>query len=95
MTAFIEYYRWAYVGVSMHVYGCCKPMSTQRESICCHDIEETKSLIDDSHIEMLPSYITQHADFSNVCLCRAVLTETLYGHRHQYGSADVPADENR
>ena len=75
--------------------GCCKPMSTQRESICCHDIEETKSLIDDSHIEMRPSCITQHADFSNVCLCRAVLTVSLHGHRYHYGSADVPTDENR
>ena len=75
--------------------GCCKAMSTQRESVCCHNIEEMKSLIDGSHIEMRPSCITQHADFNNVCLCRAVLTLSLYGHRHHYGSADVPADENR
>ena len=25
-------------------------------------------------------------DFSNVCLCRAVLTVALYSHRHRYGS---------
>ena len=46
--------------------GCCKAMSTQREFVCYHDIKEIKSLIEDSHLEMRPSCITQHADFSNV-----------------------------
>ena len=57
--------------------------------------EEIKSFIEDFHLKMHPSCITQHADFSNVRFCRAVLTVFLYGHRHHYGSADVPADENR
>ena len=26
--------------------GCCKAMSMQREPVCCHDIEEIKSLIE-------------------------------------------------
>ena len=28
--------------------------------------------------------ITEYQDFSNVCLCRAVLTVSLYSHRHRY-----------
>ena len=61
--------------------GCCNAISKQSESVCFfHDIEEIKSLIDDSHLVMRPSRITQHADFSNICLCRAVSTVSLYGH---------------
>ena len=42
-----------------------------------------------------PDCITEHVDFSTVCLNRAVLTVALYSHRHRYGTSDVPADENR
>ena len=41
-------------------------MSTQRESVCCHNIEEIISLMEDSHLEMCLSCITQHADFNSV-----------------------------
>ena len=34
------------------VVAVIKAMYMQRESVCCHDIEEIKSLIDDAHIEM-------------------------------------------
>ena len=66
-------------------------MSTQRESICCHEIEQTNRLLS------LPSApcITQHVDFRNVCLCRSVLTVALYSHLYHYESAEVPDDENR
>ena len=52
-------------------------MSTQRESVCCYDIEEIKSLIEDFHLEMHPSCITQHADFSNMGSCRATVLIVL------------------
>ena len=50
-------------------------------------------LLDDT--ESRPQCITQHADFNDVCLCRAFLTVSLYSHRHRYGTNDVPTDENR
>ena len=68
------------MGIGACACGCCKAKSPQRESICCHDIEEIKSLIEDSHLKMCLSCITQHADLNNVCLCRAVLTVSLYDH---------------
>ena len=42
-----------------------------------------------------PSCIMQHVDFASVCLCRAVLTVSLYGYRYRYGTSDVPTDDNR
>ena len=75
--------------------GCCIVMSTQRESVCCHEIEQINTLLEDPHLEMRPSCVTQHADFNNVCLCRTVLTVSLYAHRHHYEGVEVPADENR
>ena len=57
------------MGIGAHVIGCCKAMSTQRESVCCHDFEEIKTLIEDSHLEMRLSCITQHADlFVQSCI---------------------------
>ena len=38
-------------------------MPTQSESVCCHEIEQIRSLLEDSHIEIPPSCITLHADF--------------------------------
>ena len=70
-------------------------MPTQRESICCHEIEQLRSLLEDPHIEIPPSCITLHADFSYICLHIAVLTVSLYAHRHRYEGVEVPADENR
>ena len=64
------------IGASVVAVRLCLPQ--QRESICCYDIEEIKSLIEDFHLEMRPSCITQHADFSNVCLCKAVLTACVF-----------------
>ena len=42
-----------------------------------------------------PPCITQHPDFTNVCLCRAVLTVAFHSHRFYYETSDVPTDENR
>jgi len=70
-------------------------MNTERESICCSEVEELVQLLDEIETESRPQCITQHTDFTNVCLCRAVLTVSLYSHRHRYGTSDVPTDENR
>ena len=74
--------------------GCFKAMSTQRESVCCHDIEEMKSMIVFSHLEMCLSCITQHADFNNVFVQRCINCIFVWPLT-PYGSTDVPADENR
>ena len=68
-------------------------MNTETESIYCSEVQELLQLLDDT--ESRTQCITQHADFSNVCLCRAVLTVSLYSHRHHYGTSVVPTDENR
>ena len=70
-------------------------MPTQRESVCCHEIEQMKRLVEDPCLEVHPSCITQHADFNHVCLCRTVLTVLLYAHLHCYEGVEVPDDENR
>ena len=68
----------------------------QRESVCCHEIErQLRSLLEDPQIEIPPSCITLHADFSYICLHRAVLTVSLYAHRHRYEDVEVTAEENR
>ena len=69
-------------------------MPTQSESICCQEIEQINSLLEDPCIA--EAWITRHTDFSSVCLCRTVLTVSLFAHLHRYESAaEVPADENR
>ena len=68
-------------------------MNSEEESICCKDIAEMVQLLDEGDVR--PECIAEHQDFSNVCLCRAVLTVSLYSHRHRYGTGDIPTDENR
>ena len=46
-------------------------------------------------LDARPPCITEHPDFANVCLCRAVLTVSMHGHRYHYGASDIPMDENR
>ena len=70
-------------------------MPTQRESVCCHEIEQMKRLVEDPCLEVHLSCITQHADFNHVCLCRTVLTVSLYAHLHRYEGVEIPDDENR
>ena len=67
-------------------------MPTQRESIFCNEIDNIRA---DPTLHTYPPCITEHRDFANVCLCRAVLTVSLHGHRFHYGTSDVPTDENR
>ena len=67
-------------------------MPTARESLCCKEVEKMVALLNG---DPPPACITQHPDFGNVCLCRAVLTVSLHSHRYHYGASDVPTDENR
>ena len=67
-------------------------MATSRESLCCQEVEQMVALLDG---DSPPSCIMQHVDFASVCLCRAVLTVSLYGYRYHYGTSDVPTDDNR
>ena len=62
------------------VHGFCKAMSMQRESVCYHDIQEIKSLIDNSSGNASIMYYT-NTGFNNVlaqscinCLCMAIDT---------------------
>ena len=44
----------------------------------------------------VPACITQRPAFTNACLVdTVVLTIAYHGHRHRYGTSDIPADENR
>ena len=76
--------------------ACCHchsvVMNTETESICCSKGHQLVQLLDNT--ESRPQCITQHADFNNVCLCRAVLTVS-YSHRHRFGTSDAPTDEDR
>ena len=79
--------------------GHCMVMSTERESICCNEIEQLVQLldaiVDGVETESRPECIIRHAGFREVCLSRVVLTVSLYSHRHRYGTSDIPTDENR
>ena len=68
-------------------------MNSEKESICCQEISEMVQLLVEGNVR--PECITEHQDFSNICLCRAVLTVALYSHRHRYGTGDIPTDANR
>ena len=69
-------------------------MSTKRESIFCKGIEQRAHLLGLENESSLESQcITRHIDFTNVYLCRAVLTLPLYSHCHRYGTSDIPEDE--
>ena len=72
--------------------GCCQPMPTARESICCQEIDNMRVLLDGDPV---PACITQHPDFQSACLCRAVLIIAYHSHRYRYGTGDIPSDENR
>ena len=73
--------------------GHCLAMNSENESICTQEIVEMVQLLDGG--DVCPECITEHQDFSNVCLCRAVLTVALYNHCHRYGTGDIPTDANR
>ena len=75
--------------------GSCKVIPTQRESVCCHEMEQMKRLLEDPHLEVNPFCVTQHTDFTHVCLCRTVFTASLYAHLHYYENVELLDDENR
>ena len=61
-------------------------MDTAHKSICCKDIDKIDSLLVG---DPPPTCITTHAEFSNACLSRTVLTIAWHGYRHNYGTRDV------
>ena len=63
--------------------GQCSVMNTERESICCKEIEQLIQLLDGMETVIRPDCNTEHVDFSTVCLIRAVLTVALYNHLEQ------------
>ena len=65
-------------------------MNSKKKSNC---YEEIAQLLDEGDVR--PECITEHQDFSNVCLCRGVLIVSLLSHRHRYGTGDIPTDANR
>ena len=67
-------------------------MPTARESVCCQEIDKIKDLLVGG---LVPQCITLHMEFPNACLSRVVLLIASHGHRHHYGTDDIPADENR
>ena len=70
-------------------------MSTQRESICCKEIEQTLAILDEPGLTTCPECVTQHTDFATVCLCQTVLLVSLHIHCYHHSSSDIPDDENR
>ena len=48
-------------------------MPTAQECVCCQEINKITLLVGDS----IPAGITQHAEFSSVCLCRTVLAMAI------------------
>ena len=67
-------------------------MTTQAESVCCHDYRQTLSTIGEAEFPI--DCITEHPGFSTVCLDVHVL-RTAYQHwRQDLGDeADSEADE--
>jgi len=68
-------------------------MHMDRESICCKELEQTMSILEECDPLTCPKCVTQHSEFATVCLCRTVLLVSLHSHHH--GSSDVLDDENR
>ena len=71
-------------------------MSTQRESICCKEVDKISSLLTDPVLaDPRPPCITEHPNFANACLCKTVLTISMHRYIYHYGSSDIPEEENR
>ncbi|XP_056014380.1 P2X purinoceptor 7-like [Ostrea edulis] len=71
--------------------GYCVLMPTQRESICCCEIDRVNSKKDSSDRKL--SCITQHPGFSLVCLDVYVLETAYYQYRSQYGELQTSIEE--
>ncbi|WAR05113.1 P2RX7-like protein [Mya arenaria] len=70
----------------------CIAMHTERESVCCRDVEQTNFKLDVFNEEAHDiECITDHPGFGTVCLDRYVLETAYYQYRQQYG---VPQQED-
>ena len=75
---------------------CCKVNPTQRVSLLSQDgANKTFAWWTSPRNSSILYLVTQHVDFTHVCLCRTVLTVSLYAHLHHYESVELPDDENR
>ncbi|XP_061186205.1 P2X purinoceptor 7-like [Saccostrea echinata] len=61
--------------------GHCPAMSTAPESICCKEIPQILTVLED---EQGKCCITEHSDFPPVCLHHAVLRTAYYAYRQHY-----------
>ena len=68
-------------------------MPTKRESVCCYEIKQLGSLLEDPHIEILSILYYTACRLYYICLHRAVFTVSFYVHQHRYEDVEVPADE--
>ena len=70
----------------MHYFRChcghCDIMPTSGECICCCEVEEVVSKIEETGA----SCITEHEGFGAVCLNRWVLQTAYFQYRQQYGN---------
>ena len=70
-------------------------MSTQKEPICCTELEQIKAILEECDTPTHPEFFTQRQILlATVCLCQAILLVSQHGHHYHHGSGDVP-DENR
>ena len=64
-------------------------MPTVRESVCCREITEIESKLEELDGDPSITCITDHPGFNGVCLDQWVLQTAFYHIRHSYGSAIV------
>ncbi|XP_060567747.1 uncharacterized protein LOC132726450 [Ruditapes philippinarum] len=81
----------------MKLFECenCRAMYTDRESICCNEIDSVKLKIEQFKEETATelSCITRHPGFQSVCLDRYVLETAYYQYRQQYGEVEHTNNE--
>ena len=70
-------------------------MDTQKECVCCLEIDNVQLKLDEYKEEMATelSCITHHPGFQSVCLDRYVLETAYYQYRQQYGELEHTQNE--
>ena len=66
--------------------GECEVMPTNRECICCSEVETVVNKFQESANDI--NCITHHEGFDSVCLNVWVLQTAYFSYRHQYGEAE-------
>ncbi|XP_060576054.1 P2X purinoceptor 7-like [Ruditapes philippinarum] len=75
----------------------CRAMDTDKESICCNEIDSVKLKIEQYKEETATelSCITRHPGFQSVCLDRYVLETAYYQYRQLYGEVEHTNNERQ